>query len=169
MRAARWVTLAAGLAILVAGCATSRATADGGDPLPDDGRVACPLVEGQELPPECVPYDPEAAMAANDAYRRRADPGDGARAALEPERAAAAAALAPLADDPGLSAAAVVEALVAAGFDAGEVVVEVWGDPPRAEVIVSPGGACLVGDVGAGAVEVEVAGHIADGGCVPAQ
>lgn len=169
-RGARWWAGTAGVALLVAGCATTRPPVGAeGSPTAADGRVACPQVEGQELPPECIPYDPDAAMAQNDAYRQRLDASAETRAALELDRAAAEAALAPLSDDPVLSRDAVLAALVEAGFDADDVAVrQPWGDPPVLDVVIAAGAGCLVGEVGAGAAVVEVAGPIADGGCFPA-
>ena len=50
----------------VAGCAGGGEDVAGrsgeGSPTPT---AACPAVPGVELPPECAPYDPDAAMAAN--------------------------------------------------------------------------------------------------------
>ena len=46
------------------------------------------------MPADCVPYDGEAAMALNDAYRQRFEPSDDSRAEVEPRRVAAQDALA---------------------------------------------------------------------------
>ncbi len=160
------------LGLLLAGCGAIIPDDGTGPGTRDDGLVACPQVEGQDLPPECVPYDPEAAMAANDAYRRRMelseDMAEKMAAALEPARAAAIAALEPLADDPALDRETVRDALVAAGFDAGALYISApLDDPPVVPLVIDDAG-CLVGEVGAGVVELEVAGPIADGGCFPA-
>lgn len=161
------------LGLLLAGCGAIVPDDDAAPGSDDDGRVACPLVEGQELPPECVPYDPEAAMAANDAYRERMelpeDVAEAMAAALEPARVVAIAALEPLADDPALDRETVRDALVAAGFDADALSISSpLYDPPVVNLVIDDAG-CLVGEVGAGVVEIEVEGPINDGGCFPAQ
>ena len=155
-----------------AGCASRPGAATAGDPTASvTPTAACPIVEGQEMPADCVPYDGEAAMAQNDAYRQRFDPSDDSRAEVEPQRAAAQDALAGLVGSP-LSVDAVHDALEGAGFDPDVPRVEAAGDPAAPSsigVIISVGGLCLVGTLDAEHAEVETDGMIADGGCVPAQ
>ena len=159
------------LALLASGCAT-RQGATAADPTASvTPTAACPIVEGQEMPADCVPYDGEAAMAQNDAYRQRFEPGEDSRAEVEPQRVAAQDALAALVGSP-LSVDAVHDALADAGFDPDLPWVEPAGDPAAPSsigVIISVGGLCLVGTLDAEHAEVETDGMIADGGCVPAQ
>ncbi|WP_146845716.1 hypothetical protein [Cellulomonas terrae] len=158
--------------LLVAGCAGRPGGTAAGDPSASvTPTAACPIVEGQEMPSDCVPYDGEAAMAQNDAYRQRFEPGEESRAEVEPQRVAAQDALASLVGGP-LSVGAVHDALEAAGFDPDVPWVEAAGDPAAPSsigVIISVGGLCLVGTLDADHAEVETDGMIADGGCVPAQ
>ena len=81
------------VAVLAAGCA-GRPGATAADDPSVTPTAACPIVEGQEMPADCVPYDGEAAMALNDAYRQRFEPSDDSRAEVEPRRVAAQDALA---------------------------------------------------------------------------
>jgi hypothetical protein len=160
------------VALLAAGCAARPGGTAAAFPSASvTPTAACPIVEGQEMPADCVPYDGEAAMAQNDAYRQRFEPGDDSRAEVEPQRAAAQEALASLVGGP-LSVDAVRDALEAAGFDPDVPWVEPAGDPASPSsigVIISVGGLCLVGTLDAEHAEVETDGMIADGGCVPAQ
>ncbi|GEK21756.1 hypothetical protein [Cellulomonas xylanilytica] len=158
--------------VLVGGCASRAARSGAADPSASvTPTAACPIYEGQEMPDDCVPYDGEAMMAQNDAYRQRFEPTDESRTEVEPQRAAAQAALATLVGGP-LSVDAVRDALEAAGFDRDAPWVEAAGDPAAASsigVIISVGGLCLVGTLDGEHAEVETDGMIADGGCVPAQ
>ena len=156
--------------LLAAGCAGRPGATAAGSPSVTP-TAACPVVEGQEMPADCVPYDGEAAMALNDAYRQRFEPSDDGRAEVEPQRVAAQDALASLVGAP-LSVDAVTVALEDAGFDPDVPWVEPAGDPAAPSsigVIISVGGLCLVGTLDAEHAEVETDGMIADGGCVPAQ
>lgn len=140
---------------------------------PPTGTIACAMVEGVELPPECIPVDVEANMALNDAYRQRMDVSADQVAAAEPERAAVEAALTGLVDTLW-TGASVADALTAAGIDEDRASVVSVGDrdaPEQVEVIVSSTetAVCIVGQIDADGVEVASEGMIGDGGCVPAQ
>ncbi|KRD43539.1 hypothetical protein ASE38_04745 [Cellulomonas sp. Root930] len=160
------------VAASAAGCASRSGAAATSDPSASTTpTAACPVVEGQEMPDDCVPYDGEASMALNDAYRQRFEPSDDGRAEVEPQRLAAQEALVSLVGGP-LSVDAVQDALEVAGFDRDLPWVAPAGDPAAPSsigVIISVGGLCLVGTLDAEHAEVETDGMIADGGCVPAQ
>ncbi|RZI91048.1 MAG: hypothetical protein EOO67_10620, partial [Microbacterium sp.] len=66
MRRVPFVIPAAMLALFLAGCATTGQTPPSGVSPSPTALVACPEQPGVELPPECVPYDPDAAMGLND-------------------------------------------------------------------------------------------------------
>lgn len=126
---------------------------------------ACPIVEGQEPPDGCVPYDPQLLMDVNERYRDHMPisaeafapaqtAADGVRPALEQLRANGA-----------YSPDAVRAVLEAAGLQ--QVAVS---NGPAIVYFEStgPAGGCVFGWVNEDAVEVEVAGPIMDGGCVAA-
>ena len=128
---------------------------------------ACPVVPGEAPPQDCVPYDGEAAMRGNDAYRQRAD--------LGPERTAAGAVdvaritelLEQAAADGPLDGEAVVALLAAEGYPA----VQSFGSSDvggGVAVGVSTEHGCVVGGVRGAEADLELAGGIADGGCLPA-
>lgn len=162
--------LAFAVAATVTGCAiddASRPTTDAAAPTPStSASYACPVVEGVQLPPECAPYDPDAAMAANDRYRDRMAIDDEARAAAEEISPDVVAALTAAAAEGALSTEKAVDALTGAGAltpqvraEAGRVLFGAAG----------PKGGCLFGEVSGTTVSVEVGGYILDGGCLPAQ
>lgn len=144
--------------------ATATASTPGATPT---AVVACPEQPGVELPPECVPYDPEAAMALNDLYRQRIDLAPDAQADAEGYIDRVTATLEDLrSDGPPFTEDAVRSALEAEGLagvqtrsGAGDVL---FGAQP-------PAGGCVYGAVEAEKVTVEAGGYIMDGGCLPAQ
>lgn len=163
----RLLPLLGAMAVLLAGCATSSPQAGSASPSPSPTpTAACPQVEGVDLPPECAPYDPEKAMAQNDAYRERMDLSDEARIAAEEAMADVRAALEALRAAGGLSTAAVADALADVGLPGAQTL----GDARAvAYGVDGPEGGCIFGEVSADAVTVEVGGYIMDGGCLPAQ
>lgn len=125
---------------------------------------ACPEQPGVELPPECAPYDPDAAMAQNDRYRERMEMDAADQAANQELVDALTAAL------EGLDRAALSEdAVRSAILEVGAADVQLRGDA-RAYLFgaIVPGG-CVYGSVEQTAVTVELGGFILDGGCLPAQ
>jgi len=173
MTVTRWAAAIAGTAVtvlLAGGCAGVAAPGVGSPraatPAAASPTAACPVQPGVELPENCAPYDPDAAMALNDAYRQRMPSSnespaatavlvDGVRARLDDARA-----------DGGWSEESVRALLEEAGLSdiqtrtgAGDVL---FGAVP-------PGGGCVFGALEEQAVTVEAGGYILDGGCLPAQ
>lgn len=127
---------------------------------------ACPTMEGVQLPPECAPYDPDAAMTANERHRDRMSIDDDARAAAEDVSADVVAVLRTAAQEKQLSAEEVAMLLNEGGALSPQV---------RAEAnsvlfaAAGPKGGCLFGEVSGTSVSVEIGGYILDGGCLPAR
>ncbi|MFJ4160665.1 hypothetical protein [Microbacterium testaceum] len=151
----------------VTGCASTTTGAAEPTPTPSvSASYACPTMEGVQLPPECAPYDPDAAMAANERYRDRMGIDDEARAAAEDAAPDIVAVLRAAAAEKELSADEVAALLVEAGALSPQV---------RAEArsvlfaVTGPEGGCLFGEVAGTSVSVAVGGYILDGGCLPAQ
>jgi len=156
------------LAILtLSGCSADLDSNTGAHPAASPSpSVACPMVEGFELPPECIPYDPEAAMALNEMHRERM-PLDAA-AFAENERAIehVLTALEAVRESGDIDVDAVTAALEEVGFTAPEVRGSDW------QVLFGmsgPAGGCLFGDLTSDAVTVNTGGYILDGGCLAAQ
>ncbi len=167
MRRILLVISAALLAFGLAGCATG-AGASPADPSPSStALIACPEQPGVELPPECVPYDPDAAMALNDLYRQRIELPADVTADITAYVVPVTDALEELREaGPPFTEAAVRAALEAEGLasvqtrsGAGDVL---FGAQP-------PAGGCVYGALEAEQVTVEAGGYIMDGGCLPAQ
>ncbi|OAH51758.1 hypothetical protein [Microbacterium oleivorans] len=155
-------------ALSLAGCATgsSPAASPGGDAPSPTVTAACPVQPHAELPPECAPYDPDAAMEANEAYRDRFPLTDDQEDAAAPVADRVRAGLEELRGAGGFSEAEVVDLLVAEGL-AG-----VQSRTGAGDVLfgaMTPAGACVHGALEAERVTVEVGGIIQDGGCLPAQ
>ena len=128
--------------------------------------AACPMIEGVELPPECAPYDPDGAMAANDMYRERMQLSEDARAANEKAVGPAVDAL----EAVRVSGDVTVERVRAALESANLADAQVREDYSRVLFGASgPAGGCIYGEVTADAVTIDVGGYILDGGCLPAQ
>ncbi|MFC8923006.1 DUF6993 domain-containing protein [Cellulosimicrobium sp. NPDC057127] len=116
----------------------------------------------------CAPYDGEAAMRANEAYRQRSGTpeGDALAARSVP---AVEAALAPLVTGEPLVRDDVVAALREAGF--GDAAVTPTTSPlglvaTSFGVGVSVPGGCVFGGVAPDGVTLDAGGPIADGGCL---
>ncbi|WP_141938183.1 hypothetical protein [Microbacterium sp. SLBN-154] len=160
---------------LVLGCAVSvlAGCAGGGVQVSAESRAgsptptaACPAVPGVELPPECAPYDPDAAMAANDGYRERMPLSDEAVAANRELLPEVVVALDSLRSD----GAVTPESVVATLHDAGLTDVQTRGDSNGLLFgAVGVAGGCFYGEISVQTVQIEVGGLILDGGCLPAQ
>lgn len=153
------------------GCATAGTGASpyAGTPSPTPTpTAACPEQPGVELPPECAPYDPDAAMAQNDRYRERMPLDEANRVANEALLANATTGLAALQASGTVTEDAVRTALE----QAGAVDVQTRG-AAQAWLFGAaiPGGGCLYGEIdgATGELSAELGGFILDGGCLPAQ
>lgn len=126
---------------------------------------ACPIVEGQEVPEGCIPYDPQLLMDSNERYRDHM----GISAEAFAPAQAAKEQLAPMLEDLRASGTyshdSVLEAVESVGLTGAAVSngpAIVYFDAP------GPSGGCVFGYVNEQQVEVNVAGPIMDGGCVAA-
>nr|WP_314845177.1 hypothetical protein [uncultured Microbacterium sp.] len=154
--------------LLLGGCATTGALPAAVTPTASPSptpTVACPEVEGTELPPECAPYDPDKAMAQNDQYRERMEMSDESRSAAEAPAASVRTALEALRTSGDLS----TEAVEAAIAETGITDIQTLGDE-RAVAFgaAAPQGGCVFGEIRAELITVEIGGFIMDGGCLPA-
>ncbi|WP_431798465.1 hypothetical protein [Microbacterium kunmingense] len=151
----------------VAGCAGGGEDVAGrpgeGSPTPT---AACPAVPGVELPPECAPYDPDAAMAANDGYQERMPLSDDAVAANRELLPEVVVALDSLRSD----GAVTPESVVATLSEAGLTDVQTRGDASGLLFgAMGVAGGCFYGEISLQTVQIEVGGLILDGGCLPAR
>lgn len=129
---------------------------------------ACPMVDDQPMPDDCVGYDPDAGMRANDAYRQRSElPPEWQASALEHRDRIAAALTEAVAAGP-LTVDEARAALEPLGYDD----VQAHGSSEAAggglAIGVSTGSGCVYGEVRDTEVTLHVGGGIADGGCLPA-
>lgn len=127
--------------------------------------AACPRVEdiagGQR---NCAVYDPDAAMAENEGYRRQRPVSADAQAQLDSYVGPARTALESL--RPPATVADVKRALGSVGLDAREVQTDDVGTGIRFGAGSSKGG-CVTGNVSLdGTVYVSTGGSIMDGGCL---
>ncbi|MGQ7312575.1 hypothetical protein ACUOFU_12780 [Microbacterium arabinogalactanolyticum] len=158
--------LASAVALLLAGCGgmTPGAMAPAGAPnaSPTPTR-ACPQIDGADLPPDCVPYDPDNAMAQNERYRDRMEMSAASRAAAEEAVVALRPALEQLRAKGEVSPDSVQAALQDAGLDG----IEMIGDERGTEFSANgPAGGCIFGVVSDDPLTtVEAGGHVMDGGC----
>ena len=168
MTATRGMTgllLASAVALLLAGCAGRTpggvAPADvlSASPTPT---AACPQIDGADLPPDCVPYDPDNAMAQNERYRDRMEMSAASRAAAEEAVVALRPALEQLRSSGEVSPDSVQAALQDAGLDG----IQMIGDERGTEFSANgPEGSCIFGVVSDDPLTVEVGGYVMDGGC----
>jgi hypothetical protein len=127
---------------------------------------ACPEVEGVELPPECIPYDPEQSMAQNDRHRERTDLDQNGRAEAERAAVPVTTALEALRADGALTGESVEQAIRGAGLTS----VQVRDDYGRYLFgATAPAGGCVFGEISTDTLSVEVGGFILDGGCLAMQ
>ena len=161
------VTLVLATILLLGGCATVPADVAPGEPTPTvTPTVACPQVDGTELPPECAPYDPDHAMEQNDRHRERMETSAEARAAAEQPVADLRVRLEALRTESTISVTSVEDALREVGL-----VHHVARGDARAVAFGADGpkGGCVFGEVRPDEVHIEVGGYIMDGGCLPAE
>ncbi|WP_106815805.1 hypothetical protein [Microbacterium timonense] len=131
--------------------------------------AACPEQPGVELPPECAPYDPDAAMAQNDLYRQRIEMDEASKAAGAALLADATAALQSLQAGGGSVTGESVRAALEQAGAADVQIREGAGDVLFGAA--APGGGCVYGDIDGptGVLTIDLGGIIMDGGCLPAQ
>jgi hypothetical protein len=144
------------------------------DAAPSQSPSECvvPANPNGEPPEGCTTYDPEANMAANEAYRDRLEIGADALEAGAPYVESATAGLTALQGTGAITAEAVREVLHDSGLEASAI--QTIGDANAVEFggmlpaeVGGPGvGVCLFGDVSADRVAVDVGGVSADGGCL---
>jgi hypothetical protein len=131
--------------------------------------VACPQIDNEELPPECIPYDPQALMDSNQLYKERFPVDPDAFASFEAQRADITSEFKALQDSGTLSPDAVKSVLTDAGVGSG-------GDNVYAQDNIEgiifggtgPNGGCVLGTVSPTSIEMDIVGPIMDGGCTPA-
>lgn len=161
------------LALVLAGCGDESPVPGGTTSLssPDPTPTVtgpCPTVDDQPVPEGCAPYDPDAAMRANDAYRQRGElPPDMREEALAHRDQIAEALSEAVAAGP-LTADGAKAALEPLGYES----VQSYGSSEVGgglAIGVSTGSGCVYGDVHGTEVSLEVGGGIADGGCLPAE
>lgn len=166
-----WGVAALGAAVL-AGCAQ----APGDDApqaettSPPPSSVACPQVEGVQLPPECVPYDPQALMDANHDYADRYPVSELAFAAFEQARPGIEAAVARLQASGSVTVDSVARTLEDAGLGASRIEpVVTWENIDGIKFMAGgPAAGCVEGSVTVDSFEMHIMGYIHDGGCIPA-
>ena len=129
---------------------------------PQPSSVACAQVEGVDLPPECIPYDPEALMAANERYKERLPVSAEAFAGFEAKRPEITAAIEALQLAGELSPDAVAAILDDNGVTGSKVgmtdgVVTFGGGGPL--------GGCVFGTASATEIDMSIKGVVMDGGC----
>jgi len=154
-----------GLVVVLTGCAgvAARPASDTASPTPT---AACPQVDGQELPPECAPYDPDHAMAQNERHRERLELSDDALAAARDVTGPLGIALEEVRASGAVSVDTVQNAIERTGLSDIQVR-EDYGTVLFG--VAAPKGGCVFGEVSTDAIAVEAGGYIADGGCLPAQ
>jgi len=124
--------------------------------------VACPEQEGVVLPPECIPYDPQALMDSNERYKDRWPVAAGSFAAFEANRPEFTAAIEALQQSDGLTA----DAVLAIMDDNGITGAHAW----IADGVVTfsgngPSGGCVFGNTSSTEFEMNIVGPVLDGGC----
>ncbi|MGP0223294.1 hypothetical protein [Paenarthrobacter sp. NCHU4564] len=150
---------AAVVLLALSACGVPAASTHSGAPTPT---AACPSAGTEPLPTNCVPYDGDAAMAANETYRQRGKLSPDVQAELNQHIAPAVEAL------QKLPRPATADTVTAAfnGLHLKEVQTDDGGTGVRFGVTV-PSGGCLFGFVpDQGDVTVQAGGGIMDGGCL---
>lgn len=162
----RLVALAA-TALMLAGCATSESAHGAASPTASaTPTCAVPAQPGVDPPPECVVYDPERNMAANEGYRERMPQSEAGRRAGEDIVPAITEALTALRESGAtLTGDAVRSAIAGAGVVPEGIQVDERGGRVLFGFPVPEGG-CVAGSVTPDAVTAEPGGFIMDGGCL---
>lgn len=123
-------------------------------------------MEGVELPPECVPYDPQALMDANERYKERAPVSADAFAGFEAKRPQITAALEALQQSGELSPDTVEEVLAGAGVGNRYDTLYTWeNDDGISFGGAGPTGGCVLGLINDTELEMNAVGYVMDGGC----
>ncbi|WP_207453723.1 hypothetical protein [Desertivibrio insolitus] len=152
------------LTALVSGCAGAGPAAAPETPSPT---AACPFVEDAPQDPGCAYYDPDQAMAQNDAYREELPTEPQALADAEGLLPSARAALEPL--GPDASEAEVSAVLQELGFSPEDIQISSRDGLGGYPFGVFTGGACITGWwTSTPELMLEAGGLIADGGCLTA-
>lgn len=150
------------LPLLLCGCASApEAAAISASP----SWINCNAVSGTEPVSSCAPPTSDGGVnPENEAYRERMPVDAADRAALDALVAPVTAALQPLADGAApITSAAVIAAIVSAGFEAAEVQV---AEGSGVAFGASTGFGCVFGGVQPGRLDVAAGGYINDGGCL---
>lgn len=162
---------AVAIAVAVTACAQAPQAVEsprlGASTEPNPAFVACPQIDDTPLPPECVPYDPQALMDTNELYRERRPLSPEAFAAFEAVRMDVTAEIEELQRDDSLSADAVAQVLIDAGFlTEGQDGVRAF--QRETEIVfygLGPVGGCVFGHVSDASFDIGIQGAIMDGGC----
>lgn len=137
---------------------------------PPSVTAACPVGEGQQAPPGCVPYDGELAMRANEAYRQRVELSKDLQAKAGTHLVGIKSALEGALKTGPVDRPSAVRVLTPLGYDASSVQAYGRSNVPGGFAIgVATDAGCVFGGIRGEAVVLETGGGIADGGCLPAQ
>jgi hypothetical protein len=164
----------AAIVLLVAGCAApplSPAPPASQTPTtPRPSSIACPQVEGVELPPECIPYDPDAYINSNLAYKDRMPVTEKAFAGFEAKREEVEDAIAALQESDNVTIDSVADVLEGAGFGPHPIEpVRTWENLDGVHFMAGgPTDGCVEGTVTVDDFEMALKGYINDGGCIAA-
>lgn len=155
-------------ALLVTACAAPPGSEEAAptQTTPEPSSIACAEMEGIKLPPECIPYDPEALMAANERYKERAPVSEEAFAGFEAKRPEITAAIKALQQNGELSADAVAAILTDEGIGNHVDALYVQEDADGFNFGgAGPTGGCVLGIVSDTEFEMNAVGYVLDGGC----
>jgi hypothetical protein len=172
----RYLGVVALFVAVVAGCAAPPGSEGaGGEGAGSDktsalepSSVACPQVEGVDLPPECIPYDPEAFMDANEAYKDRIPVSEKAFAGFEVKREEVEVAIAALQASDDVTIDSVADVLETAGLGPDPIEpVRTWENVDGVHFMAGgPTGGCVEGTVTVKALNMALKGYVNDGGCI---
>ncbi len=155
-------------ALLATGCAASGGSVppppETTSPLPSS--IACAQQEGIKLPPECIPYDLQALMDANERYKERRPVTAEAFAGFEAKRPDITAAIEALQQNGELSPDAVAAILTNAGI--GNPADPVYAQDNIEGLLfggAGPTGGCVIGVITETELQMDAVGYVMDGGC----
>ncbi|HEY6738792.1 MAG TPA: hypothetical protein VI076_08060 [Actinopolymorphaceae bacterium] len=154
-------------ALAGAACETERPSSPEARPSPT-ASGACPTGGEHEPARDCVPYDGEALMRGNNAYRERRELPPETKRAAERHRAEITKLLASKARTGPIGPNDVEALLAPLGYPS----VTAYGRSDTGGGLalgVSTGSGCVYGRVKGAEVTLEAGGAIADGGCLPAE
>ncbi len=164
-----WGTVVLASALL-AGCGAvpeARDDADAAASPATSASFACPIVEGQEPPEGCIPYDPDLLMDTNERYKDHMAISAEAFAPAQTAKEEIEPALEELRGEGVFETGPVKAVLEDAGLTGISVTGETGGGIVRFDA-TGPAGGCVFGHVDQDEVEVSIAGYIMDGGCIAA-